>query len=122
MNNKTTRSALIVLLTLLVLSMSVVTASGQKANQLEIEHWRDVLRNVKRELKENYYDSTFHGLDIEARFKVADAKMKNAESIKQLESIVAHVLLELNDTHTFFIPPTDGSRLLAPCSFRNVGL
>lgn len=104
-------AALILLLTLALLSTTVVTSSAQKANKLEIEHWRDVLRSVKRELKKNYYDPTFHGIDIDARFAVAEAKMKNAESMAQLQSIVAHVLLELNDTHTFFIPPDDGSRV-----------
>lgn len=84
---------------------------AQKANTLEIEHWRDVLRAVKRELKENYYDPNFHGIDIEARFKVAEEKMKSAESMAQLEKIVAQFVLELNDNHTFFMPPTDGSRI-----------
>lgn len=105
------KAALILLLTLVLLSITVPTSSAQKANTLEIEHWREVLRSVKRELKENYYDPAFNGIDIEARFKVADEKMKNAESMAQLESIVAQFVLELNDTHTFFIPPTDGSRI-----------
>lgn len=104
-------AALILLLTLVLLGVSAPTSSAQKANTLEIEYWREVLRTVKRELKENYYDPTFNGVDIEARFKAADEKMKNAESMAQLESIVAHFVLELNDTHTFFIPPTDGSRI-----------
>lgn len=110
MSKKTRRQpALFLLLTLVVLGVSSDTASAQTTNKLEIEHWRDVLRTVKRELKQNYYDPTFHGLDIEARFQVAEAKMKTAESMDQLESIVAQVLLELNDKQTFFIPPDDGS-------------
>jgi carboxyl-terminal processing protease len=103
--------ALILLLALVLLIFTVPTSLAQKANTLEIEHWREVLRSVKRELKENYYDPTFNGIDIEARFKVADEKMKNAESMAQLKSIVAHFVLELNDTRTFFIPPTDGSHI-----------
>lgn len=103
--------ALILLPALVLFSITVPTSSAQKANTLEIEHWREVLRTVKRELKENYYDPNFRGVDIEARFKIADEKMKNAESMAQLESIVAQFVLELNDNHTFFIPPTDGSRI-----------
>lgn len=108
MSNKT-RTALILLLTMALLSVTVATSSAQKANKLEIAHWRDVLRNVKRELKQNYYDPTFHGIDIDARFEVANTKMESAESMDQLESIVAQVVLELNDTHTFLVPPDDGS-------------
>lgn len=112
MSNKTRyHAALILLLTLVLLSTTVVTSSAQKAGKLEIEHWRDVLRSVKRELKQTYYDPTFHGIDIEARFNIADAKMKSADSMAELESIVAQFLLDFNDSHTFFIPPNDGSRV-----------
>ena len=102
-------AALILLLTLVLLA--VPTSSAQKANTLEIEYWRDVLRHVERELKQNYYDPTFNGVDIDSSFKAAAEKMKNAESMAHLKSIVAEVLLDLNDKHTFFIPPTDGSRI-----------
>ena len=74
-------TALILLFTLVLFSFSAVKPSTQKASKLEIEQWRDVLRNVKRALKENYYDPTFHGIDIEARFKLAVEKMKSAESL-----------------------------------------
>lgn len=103
--------AVILLLTLVLLAITVPTSSAQKANTLEIEYWRDVLRHVERELKQNYYDPTFNGVDIDARFKAAEEKMKKAESMAQLETIVAEVLLDLNDKHTFFIPLTDGSRI-----------
>lgn len=105
------RAALMLLLTPVFVSLAAVTSSAQKANKLEIAHWREVLRSVERELKEAYYDPTFNGIDIEARFKTADAKMKNAESMADLERIVAQVLLDLDDTHTFFIPPDDGSSI-----------
>jgi carboxyl-terminal processing protease len=101
--------ALIVLSTLVLFSFKAVKPATQKASKLEIEQWRDVLRNVKRELKDNYYDPTFHGIDIEARFEAADEKMKNAESLGQLVGIVAQTLLDLNDSHTFFIPPYNAS-------------
>ena len=103
--------AVILLLTLVLLAITVPTSSAQKANKLEIEYWREVLRHVQRELKQNYYDPTFNGVDIDARFKAADEKMKTAETMAHLETIVAEVLLDLNDTHTFFLPPTDGSRI-----------
>jgi carboxyl-terminal processing protease len=109
------------LLTFVLLSTTVVTSSAQKANKLEIEHWREVLRTVERELKENYYDPTFNGIDIDARFKLADAKMKNAASMDELEGIVAQVLLDLNDPHTFFIPPDDDSRVEYGWRLRPVG-
>jgi carboxyl-terminal processing protease len=105
------RSPASILLLAFVLLSTSVPASAQHAGTLTIEHWREVLRRVERELKQTYYDPTFNGVDIEARFKVADAKMKNAASMDELRDIVAQVLIDLNDTHTFLIPPTDGSRV-----------
>jgi C-terminal processing protease CtpA/Prc len=109
MSHNPRRPAALLLLTSILLGIGLNTSSAQNRPKLAIEHWREVLRSVKRELKQNYYDPTFRGIDVEARFAVADAKMKTAESIAELESIVAQVLLELNDKHTFFIPPDDGT-------------
>jgi C-terminal processing protease CtpA/Prc len=122
MTNKTNyHAALTLLLTLVLLSLTAVTSSAQKANKLEIEHWREVLRSVERELKETYYDPTFNGIDIAARFNTADAKMKNAASMADLERIVAQVLLDFDDTHTFFIPPDDGSSIQYGWRLKPVG-
>lgn len=69
-----------------------------------------MLKLVKTELTSNYYDTNFHGIDIDARFKLADEKMKTAQSLGQLVGIVAQVLLDLNDSHTAFIPPYNSVR------------
>ena len=84
---------------------------AQKAGKYEIAQWRDVLRNVERHLKERYYDPGFRGVDIDARFDLADAKMKEAQSLGQLVGIVAQVLLDLNDSHTYFLPPFNSTRI-----------
>ncbi|MEK6279472.1 MAG: S41 family peptidase [Acidobacteriota bacterium] len=95
--------------------------SAQKASKLEIDEWRDMLRNVKTALVKNYYDPTFHGIDPEAHFKVADEKMKKAESMGQLVGISAQVLLDLNDSHTFFVPPFRSSRVEYGWQMKPVG-
>ena len=100
-----------ILIALALLLILPVNVFPQKASKLEIQEWREVLRNVKDELKRSYYDTTFHGVDIEARFKLADEKMRNADSLGQLVGIVAQALLDLNDSHTYFIPPYNASRV-----------
>jgi C-terminal processing protease CtpA/Prc len=64
-----------------------------------------MLQLAKDYLKEYYYDPKFHGLDIDARFKLAEDKMKEAANLGQVLGIVAQTLTELNDSHTFFVPP-----------------
>jgi len=64
-----------------------------------------MLKTLKSEIKKNYYDPTFRGIDLEARFKTADDKIDHATSVGQVFGIVAQVLLEFDDSHLFFIPP-----------------
>lgn len=69
-----------------------------------------MLSIVKDDVKKNYYDPNYHGMDIEARFKVSDDKLKLATSIGQLWAIIAQTLVDLNDSHTFFLPPPKRDR------------
>jgi carboxyl-terminal processing protease len=64
-----------------------------------------MLRAAKDDLKKNYFDATLHGVDIDARFKEAEERIKQATTRDQLLIIVAQTLLDLNDSHTFFLPP-----------------
>ena len=104
-----------------LLSIAALNTSAQKARKFDIEQWRDVLRIVKSELKASYYDPTFHGMDIDARFALADEKMKNAQSLDHLVGIVAQVLLDLNDSHTYFLPPYNSTRVEYGWRTRPVG-
>jgi carboxyl-terminal processing protease len=66
---------------------------------------KQMLRNIGGELKKNYYDPTFGGLDLDAHLKAAIEKLDSATSVGQTLAIVAQALLDLNDSHTFFVPP-----------------
>src|SRR5262249_50310627 len=71
---------------------------------------RVMLKTAKDDLKKNYYDTNFRGMDVEARFSAADAKIKEAESVGQIFGIIAQALADLNDSHTFFLPPGRANR------------
>lgn len=91
---------------LLACSLTTLTVYGQKPpSGFEKERGRMILSTVKDDLKKNYYDPNFHGMDVEARFKTADEKIKQATSLGQIFGIIAQVLVELNDSHTSFYPP-----------------
>lgn len=100
------RNLRISLLLLIALCLPLADASAQqKAGRLEIGQWRDVLKNLKSALKDNYYDPSFRGIDLDARFELAHDKMKSAKSLSELTGIAAQVLLDLEDSHTLLIPP-----------------
>jgi C-terminal processing protease CtpA/Prc len=103
---KTPRTSLLLVVTFaFLLCLSPGNSSAQKAGRLERGQWRDVLKNLKAALKDNYYDPSLRGMDLDARFEVAHDKMKIATSLSQLTGIAAQVLLDFDDSHTLLIPP-----------------
>jgi carboxyl-terminal processing protease len=70
-----------------------------------------MLTEVKNDLKKNYYDPGFRGMDLDARVKEAEERLKQAQTRDQLIISIAQVLLDLNDSHTFFLPPFRAARV-----------
>ena len=64
-----------------------------------------MLHHVKADLKNNYYDKTFRGMDVEAVFDEAEKNLKNATSVNAAVAVIAEVLMRLDDSHTTFVPP-----------------
>lgn len=87
-----------------------VVRAQQTLDRIERERAQAILNTVKDEIKKNYYDPTFRGVDLDARFKLAEEKLKQANSIGQAYGIIAQAVLDLNDSHTTFDPPALGVR------------
>ena len=61
---------------------------------------------MRDDIQREYYDSTFHGLDLAARAAAADARVDQARSLDDIMVSIAQFSLELGDSHTFFLPPS----------------
>ena len=94
----------------LIAPRALQSALAQPDLNFERERGRVMLRAIKDDLKKNYYDTGFHGMDVESRFSAAEAKMKEAASVGQIFGIIAQALIDLNDSHTFFLPPGRANR------------
>jgi C-terminal processing protease CtpA/Prc len=70
-----------------------------------------MLATIKTDIEHHYYDPTFRGMNLDERFKAANQKIEEATSNGQIFGIIAQVLIELDDSHTFFIPPQRASRV-----------
>jgi C-terminal processing protease CtpA/Prc len=79
--------------------------SQQQASGFDKDRGHDMVNVIKSDLKKNYYDPAFHGMDIETRFKTVDEKIKSATSIGHIFGIIAQALTELEDSHTYLVPP-----------------
>ncbi len=82
-----------------------VVPAQQAASSIDRDRGSVMLRTIKENLKSNYYDPAYHGMDLEARFKASEQKIKTATSLGQIFGIIAQTLIELEDSHTFFLPP-----------------
>lgn len=102
-------SSMTVLLCTVLASVNYCNAQG--LGPYDRDNAQAMLSMIKDDLKSNYYDQTFHGLNVEERFKVASGKTKLATTRDQLMGIVAQSLLDLNDSHTFLIPPSRAARI-----------
>jgi len=91
-----------------ILVMVILAANisfAQSLDRIQRGQAKDMLNTVKKEIKDKYYDATYHGIDLDARFKAAEEKLDKATSLGQAFGIIAQAVLELNDSHTVFFPP-----------------
>lgn len=94
-----------------LLLLSCFSAAVAQSISFQRERGRDMLKTIKSDIQKNYYDSAFHGVDVDARFKEADELIKKADSGGQIMGIIARTLLYFDDSHLFFVPPARSSRI-----------
>lgn len=66
----------------------------------------DMLKNVADEVRKNYYDPKYRGIDFEGLVKDAQARVKQAKTLTEAVSAIGAMVDGLHDSHTFFIPPS----------------
>lgn len=93
------------------LTLASAPARAQGLAPFDRDNARAMLAAVKDDLRKNYYDAGLRGMDVEARFRAAEERLKQAQTRDQLVVAVAQVLLELNDSHTFLLPPPRAARV-----------
>lgn len=95
-----------ILITLvLVLAAFSSTYSQTPPSSADRENARSMLNTIKSDLQKYYYDPQYRGMNLDERFKTANEKIDQATSLAQLLGVVGQVLLDLDDSHTFFLPP-----------------
>ena len=105
-NSLVIRKLLTVAFLTFILAAPITIARAQKVEGKDRDRSQTMLSRIKDNLKKNYYDPAFHGMDVETRFKTASDKIKEAQSVGQIMGIIAQVLSDLDDSHTFFLPPS----------------
>ena len=108
--NQLTRKIFSTVFALTLGAFAVVPAFAQ-LDRIAKAQAKDMLKAARATLKEDYFDSNFRGIDLDARFKVAAEKIDAATSMGQALGIIAQAVLELDDSHTKFFPPSRATKV-----------
>src|SRR5271157_1807855 len=65
----------------------------------------EMLKQTADTVRKQYYDPTYHGIDLDPRYKQAEERIRQASTFSQTFGAIAAMLDSLNDSHTFFLPP-----------------
>ncbi len=103
--------ACVVLLPILFTLATAAASAQQKMDSANQGRVNEMLRSAYEDVKKNYYDPKFHGLDWDARYHEYEERVKKANSLGQGFAEIAGFLDVLNDSHTFFRPPSRPMRM-----------
>lgn len=95
----------------LLLLLSGLLHAQQKMDSMDMDRARQMLRDARDAVKKYYYDPKYHGVDLDARYREFDERIKAATSLNDGLRMVAAFLSGLKDSHTFFDPPMRPYRL-----------
>jgi C-terminal processing protease CtpA/Prc len=72
----------------------------------ERKKMEDMLRGVRTEVANHYYDTTYAGLNLAAVYDSAAQRIRDAQTLDQALTAIAWFTFEFQDSHTFFVPPS----------------
>ena len=64
-----------------------------------------MLSNLVTDIRKDYYDPKFHGVDLDAKLNEAKQRIAQAPTYDAATADIAAVFESLNDSHAFFVPP-----------------
>jgi C-terminal processing protease CtpA/Prc len=108
-------------LSCLLLLLIVGHVRAQQTLSASRDSGRIMLSVLESDIAKNYYDPTYHGVDVAARFKEADEQIKRANSVPEILRLISDALMSLDDSHTFFVPPGFADRVQHGWTMQMIG-
>jgi C-terminal peptidase prc len=65
----------------------------------------DIMDVVARDIQKNFYDPSLKGVDWKAITERARQRVRQADHLNDMLAAISSVPYQLNDSHTYFIPP-----------------
>jgi carboxyl-terminal processing protease len=99
-------SGFIVFLLCAALPAQQATQPPPQISSLERDRALQMLNTIAGDIRKHYYDPKFHGVDWDARVQQAKERIQTSPTQNAALSHIAGALDALNDSHTFFLPPS----------------
>lgn len=80
-----------------------------------------MLDDIKKVLKQYYFDEKYRGLDLDEKIKTAKKRVDRMETNTEIFQEIAEILLAFDDSHTFFIPPNRSNRVSYGLTMQMIG-
>lgn len=86
----------------------VSRSAGRQTAMTNVERGRAeiMLTQVRSAIADHYYDKSFHGLDLDARYQQYRQFLERARTMPDALRVIAAFTAGLKDSHTFLEPPT----------------
>ncbi len=82
-----------------------VTNAQNKMDRIERQTMKTMLGVIKDNIKDNYYDENFKGIDLDERFEKAKKRLEEVNTTGEALGVIAQVLMDFDDSHLYFLPP-----------------
>lgn len=105
--------ALVLCLSFSAFTSSLIAQKGAPAAQIsssDLQRAHIILRQSFDDIKKNYYDTGYHGVDLEQVFQQYNTRLDASKSVNETFRVIGAALLNMRDSHTFFMPPTRTNR------------
>ena len=93
------------------IALSSILWAQDRSNALDVSAGREMLRQVRETLERHYFDTTYGGRSLDELFGVGERRLAIAKSTSDVASAIALPLLDLEDSHTLFVPPPRANRI-----------
>lgn len=77
----------------------------QSTPRVNRENGLSILYNIKKSIETDYYDKTYQGIDLDAKFDAAAERIKKLDANWQIYRVIGQLIMDFNDSHTKFYPP-----------------
>jgi len=96
-------------------------AQTQTISDFDRQRAQLMLKTVNDEVRKHYYDTKFHGVDLDKEFAEAKQRIEKVNTMNMALANIANFLDSLDDSHTFFLPPPHPIKLDYGWQYQMIG-